>query len=216
MTSKLKTERTRLRRKPERGSHDPKDIHAILDAMPLCHIAYLDQFGKPAIIPTLQWREGNHVYWHASNGARSLKAMAGQQIALSVTLMDGFVMARSAMNHSMNYRSAILYGEAFNVEGAKKVEKLKNMIEAYFPGRWAGLRPITETELKQTAVLGMEIDEASTKCRASGVGDDEEDLNWPLWSGIIPISLQIGEPIDDENNQTGTEPGSDIKSTKIG
>ncbi len=212
----MKTERTRLRRAHERGHFDKETIYSILDAMPLCHLSFIDQFGTPAILPTMQWREGSHIYWHASSAARSLKAMKDQNVALAVTLMDGFVMGRSALHHSMNYRSVVIYGQAFEVPAQDKEAKLKNMIENYYPTRWDKLRPITEIELKQTKVFGMEINEASAKIRDAGVKDDEGDLDWPLWSGIVPISLDKGTPIEDEKNSTGTPIGEDIHSIKIG
>ena len=213
----MKTERTRLRRKPERGSHDKSKIYEILDAMPMCHIGFVDSFGTPAVMPTLGWREGNHYYWHASNGARSMKAMAGKPVAVTVSILDGFVLARAAMNHSANYRSVMLYGEAFAVSDPQaKAKRLEGMIESLYPGRWSQLRPITDIELKQTAVLGIEIDEGAAKVRAAGVGDDEEDLNFPCWSGVVPITLQVGTPIDDDKNLSGIPMGADVSQIKIG
>jgi nitroimidazol reductase NimA-like FMN-containing flavoprotein (pyridoxamine 5'-phosphate oxidase superfamily) len=214
---KMKTERTRLRRMPELGEYDKDAVYAILDAMPMCHIGYIDSFGTPAVMPTLQWREGNNVYWHASGGSRSLRAMKGKQICLTVTLLDGFVMARSAINHSVNYRSTMIYGEAFAVtDAALKAAHLKAMVEQLYPSRWDKLRPMTDIELKQTTVFGMEINEASAKIRGHGVGDDEADLDFPIWSGVVPVSFQIGTPIDDEHNKTGTTIGDDIRAITLG
>ncbi len=212
----MKTQRTRLRRAHERGHYDDETIHAILDAMPLCHLSFLDSFGTPAILPTMQWREGNHVYWHASSAARSLKAMEGQDIAMAITIMDGYVMARSALHHSINYRSVVIYGKAMKIPNVEKEAKLKGMFDALYPGRWEKLRPIWDIELKQTTVFGMEINEASAKIRAGGVGDDEADLDFPLWSGVVPITYTLGAPIDDEFNTTQTPLGDDIKAIKLG
>ncbi len=216
MTSNFKTERTRLRRAHERGHYDEKTVYSILDAMPVCNIAFTDSFGTPAIIPTIQWREGNHVYWHASSAARSLKAMKGAQIALSVTMLDGFVMARSAMHHSVNFRSVVIYGEAYQVDNNLKEEKLRNMIEALYPGRWDKLRPINAIELKQTTVFGMEINEASAKIRTGGVNDDEEDMNWPVWAGVVPVAMSIGDLEADPHLPASTPVGEDVTSIKIG
>ncbi len=213
----MKTERTRLRRKAERGFYDPEIVYPILDAMPLCHVSFIDAYGLPAVLPTIGWREGNHYYWHASNGARSLKAMSGKPVSVSVTIMDGYVLARSAMNHSMNFRSVVMYGEVFKVEGSEqKTERLKAMIEGLFPDRWAQLREINDVELKQTGIVGIEINEASAKVRNAGVGDDDVDLDFPCWSGVIPISYAVGKPIDDVKNQTGAQMNPNLDRIKIG
>ena len=213
----MKTERTRLRRMPDRGQYDQETVYAILDAMPMCHIGYVDTFGTPAVMPTLQWREGNNVYWHASSGARSLKAMKGKDICLTVTLLDGFVLARSAMHHSVNFRSTMIYGKAFAVTDPNlKTKHLAAMVNQLYPGRWDKLRPMSEIELKQTTVFGMEINEASAKIRTGGVSDDEEDLDFPTWSGVVPLSFHIGTPIDDEHNKTDAPMGDDIRAIKLG
>lgn len=212
----MKTERTRLRRKHERGSYDEAEVFAFLDSMPLAHIAFIDEFGLPACLPTLQWREGNHVYWHASSAARSLKAMAGQSVCLTVTALDGLVFGRSALNHSANYRSAMIYGEAYLVSNEDKERKLQAMFDVIYPGRWENLRPIQDVELKQTAVMGMEISEASLKLRNAGSNDHDIDGDWPIWTGVLPCKITFDEKQDDEHNQTGAPFDPNLLKTRLG
>ncbi|MCB1761387.1 MAG: pyridoxamine 5'-phosphate oxidase family protein, partial [Gammaproteobacteria bacterium] len=153
------TERTRLRRKRERGHFERTTIHAILDAMPICHIGYLLD-GAPVVMPTLQWREGERVYWHASSGGRGIRAQRGAQVCLTVSLLDGLVLARSGLHHSANYRSVMIFGEAVEtVDAEVKAAKLNGLVEALYPGRSRLLRPISAQELRQTAVLSLPIDE---------------------------------------------------------
>lgn len=212
----MKTERSRLRRKYERGHYDQDAIFAFLDAMPLAHIAFIDEFGLPACLPSLQWREGNHVYWHASSAARSFKAMAGQQVCLTVTALDGLVFGRSPLNHSANYRSAMIYGQAHIVPDAQKAEKLQTMFDVLYPGRWEQLRPMSAADLKQTAVMGLEITEASLKIRDAGPNDHDIDGQWPVWTGIIPCQMTLSEKDDDPHNLTGAEFDPRLKNTRLG
>ena len=160
------TDRTRVRRLPERGAYDRATIDAILDAMPVAHVGYSID-GQPFVTPTLQWREGDHVYWHGSAASRMLRVIDGAPVCLTVTLIDGMVLARSAFNHSMNYRSVMLLGKAHAVtDPAVKEARLRTFVESQFPGRWDMLRPVTAQELKGTTVLGMPIDECSAKIRS--------------------------------------------------
>jgi len=190
------TARTRLRRLHDRGHFDRETIYKILDAMSLCHVGYLVD-GKPAVTPTFQWREGDHVYWHGSSASRALRSSEETDVCLTVTLMDGFVLARSAFYHSANFRSVMIYGRATKIiDPEVKIQRLKNFVEALFPDRWDQLRPATTQEIKATTVLSMPIDEASAKIRTGPPGDDEdEDSAWPVWAGVIPSVLQFGEPV---------------------
>ncbi|MFM8680227.1 MAG: pyridoxamine 5'-phosphate oxidase family protein, partial [Alphaproteobacteria bacterium] len=139
-----RTERVRTRRMHQRGAYDRATIDAILDAQPLAHVGYLLD-GAPLVTPTLQWREGDHVYWHGSSASRMLERCDGAEVCVTVTLMDGMVMARSAYNHSVNYRSVMLLGRARIVdEREEKRARLRAMVEHMFPGRWDRLRPMTE------------------------------------------------------------------------
>jgi hypothetical protein len=170
-----------------RALYDVDTIHRILDAGVLGHIGFIFE-ATPVAIPTLYWREGNHVYWHGSRASRMLRAIEHREICLSVTHLDGIVLARSAFHHSANYRSAMLFGRAIPVEGDIEVERrLQEFMESLAPGRWSQLRPLTRRELRATRVLGMEIDECSAKIRTGSVGDPLADASWPVWAGIIPI-----------------------------
>ncbi len=201
----LKTGRTRLRRRHDRGSYDRESVYAILDAMPLCHVGYIAD-GAPAVTPTLQWREGDTVYWHGSSASRALRASAGADVCLTVTHFDGFVLARSAFHHSANYRSVMIYGKATPVEEKDhKAHALKAFVDGLFPGRWDELRPVTEQEIKATTVLSMPIDEASAKVRTGPPGDDEADYALPIWAGLVPVGMNVGDPIPDPKNLDGVK-----------
>jgi len=199
------TDRTRLRRASQRGAFDRETLYAILDAMPLCHIGYILN-GSTIVMPTLQWREGDHVYWHASSAARGFRAALTQEVCLTVSLFDGLVLARSAMHHSANFRAAMIFGRPQEVtDPDQKVEKLKSLIEHFYPGRWDQLRPMTEQEAKATSVLSLPIEEASAKIRTGGVQDDEDDYSLPIWAGVIPLSLQMQPAIPDPRNLPDVE-----------
>lgn len=188
------SDRTRLRRMSEKGSHDKAVIHAILDACPVAHVGYVVE-GAPVVTPTLQWREGERVYWHGSSASRMLRALAGAPVCLTVTLTDGLVLARSGFEHSIAFRSAMLFGKAEVVEDpAAKEAHLKAMMDQMFPGRWPQLRPMKAQELKATSILSMPIDEASAKIADPMPQDPPEDLSWPVWAGTIPLITSYGTP----------------------
>ena len=180
------SERTRIRREHHRGSHARADVHAVLDAAPLCHVGYVID-GAPYVTPTLHWRDGERVYWHGSAASRFLARVEGKPACLTCTMLDGYVLARSAFSHSVNYRSAMVFGTAHAVEDAEeKAAALRHFTESYFPGRWESLRPMRTQELKATSVLWMEIEEATAKVRSGPPGDgDEADV--PVWAGVIPV-----------------------------
>lgn len=186
--------RTRVRRLPERAHYDADTIAAIVDAAMLCTVAFqLD--GAVHAIPTIHWREGGHLYLHGAKASRMLKALTDGEACVTIALADGLVLARSAMHHSMNYRSVVVYGRFEAVtEPAHKLASLRAFIDGLYPGRWDTLRPITEKELNATSVLRIALDEASAKVRDWGVKDDEEDLAWPVWAGVIPLRTETGEP----------------------
>ncbi|ACK54660.1 MULTISPECIES: pyridoxamine 5'-phosphate oxidase family protein [Thauera] len=196
--------RTRVRRLPERAHYDADTIAAIVDAAMLCTVAFqLD--GAVHAIPTIHWREGGHLYLHGAKASRMLKALTEGEACVTIALADGLVLARSAMHHSMNYRSVVVYGRFEAVtEPAHKLASLRAFIDGLYPGRWDTLRPITEKELNATSVLRIALDEASAKVRDWGVKDDEEDLDWPVWAGVIPLRTLAGEPV--------TEPDSVARS----
>ena len=192
------TERVRLRRKRERGSYERETIEAILDEGLVAHLGIVED-GQPIVIPTLHARDGDVVYCHGSTASRTLRALAdGVPACLTVSLIDGLVLARSAMHHSANYRSVVVLGTARLVEDpAERMRGFETIVERIVPGRWPEVRPPTANELAATALLALPIDEASAKVRTGPPLDDEEDYALPMWAGVIPLSLQAGEPQPD-------------------
>ena len=209
-----KTDRSRVKREHERALYDRDVVNSILDASPLCHVAYVID-GKPYCTPTLQWREGDHVYWHGSSASRFLRQAEDTEVCLTVTHFDGLVLARSAFYHSVNYRSVMLFGKAERVPDDEKAAKLKNVTDAIFPGRWDSLRPISDQEVKATAVFRMKIDEGAAKVRAGDPEDEEEDYALPIWAGVIPLTLTEGEIIPDPRNLDGVELPEHLKGFRL-
>jgi nitroimidazol reductase NimA-like FMN-containing flavoprotein (pyridoxamine 5'-phosphate oxidase superfamily) len=185
--------RNRVKRVHERGSYDKAAVFAILDAALLCHVSYVID-GQPFCTPTLFWREGEVLYWHGSSASRMLKHLkAGAPACLTVSHLDGLVLARSGFHHSANYRSAMCFGTARFVEDAdEKLAALKGVVDRFYPGRTQTLRPIDPQEFKATMVITMTIEDASAKVRAKTVADDEADYATPLWAGVIPVAQMIG------------------------
>jgi nitroimidazol reductase NimA-like FMN-containing flavoprotein (pyridoxamine 5'-phosphate oxidase superfamily) len=185
-----KTERSRIRREHHLGSYARADVHAVLDASPFCHIGYVID-GAPYVTPTLHWRRGNRIYWHGSVGSRFLRQVEGTPVCVTCSLIDGYVLARSALNHAVNYRSTMLFGTAHVLESLEeKTEALRNFTDDIFPDRWDTLRPMTEKEVKATSVLWMEIEEATVKVR-SGPPSDADEADTPVWAGIIPMHTTL-------------------------
>ncbi len=207
----MPTERTTLRRLPERGRHDRDTIDGILDEALICHLALVDPDGRPFVIPTIHSRQGDHVYVHGSPASRTLRAASRIDCSIVVTLLDGLVLARSAFHHSMNYRSVVLYGRAEKVEDLdEKRVALDAIVEHVLRGRSTDARPPNEIELKGTLVLRLPIDEASAKVRTGGPLDDVEDMDFPVWAGVVPLRLVAGEPIADAGVQRPW-PGYDLR-----
>jgi uncharacterized protein len=191
------TERTRVRRLPKRANYDLDVIHAILDEAVVCHVGFVVE-GRPVVIPTIHWREDDTLYVHGSAASRMLRSLReGVDACVTVTLVDGLVLARSAFHHSMNYRSVVVFGSAREVTGEEKLRALDSLVEHVMPGRSAEVRPPNETELRQTVVLALPLDEASAKIRTGGPVDDEEDYALPVWAGVLPLRLTPGEPVPD-------------------
>lgn len=187
------TGRNRVRRMYKLGSYARADVHAVLDAAPICHVAYVIA-GQPYATPTVHWRDGDRVFWHGSSASRFLDEIDGQEICLTCSIIDGFVLARSVFNHSANYRSAMVFGRAEALRGeSDKAAALRLFSDRLFPGRWDQLRPITGAELKATTVLSLSIEEASVKAR-TGPPADHEDAGWPVWGGVLPLSAVFGVP----------------------
>ncbi len=200
------TERTRLRRKPVRGSHDREVIEAILDEALVSHLGVVEEAGFPVVTPTLHVRLGSSLYVHGSAASRTLRRAAASGACLTATLIDGLVLARAAMHHSANYRSAMVFGRTSVVEDAEeKLGALEALIEKLVPGRWADVRPPSEKELRVTSVLRIPLDEASAKIRTGPPVDDEDDHELPTWAGVVDLRLVAGEPKPDERLVPGIE-----------
>jgi nitroimidazol reductase NimA-like FMN-containing flavoprotein (pyridoxamine 5'-phosphate oxidase superfamily) len=199
----MKTPRTKLRRAPQRGSHDVETIHAILDEALIGHVAFVHD-GRPAVIPTLIARDGEHLLLHGSSASRALRALrAGAEACVEVTHIDGIVLARSAFHHSMNYRSAILYGTLEAVEDVEHA--LEIFTNKLIPGRWEHVRWPNRKELKATQVLSLPITEGSAKIRTGPPGEEEEDYELDAWAGVIPIAVTRGAPEPDPLLREGIE-----------
>ena len=210
------TERTRVKRLAKRAAYDAATVHAILDAQPFCTVGYVFK-GAPHVTPTMQWREGNHIYWHGSSASRMLEACEDAEVCVNVTLYDGMVMARSAFNHSVNYRSVMAFGRAYKISNAaEKVQKMKNFVDALYPGRWDILRPMNSQEFKATMILGLELNEVSAKVRTGGPGDDEEDFALPIWAGVLPMQVQTGAPIDCSRLPARLAPPEHVRKFRVG
>ena len=195
--------RTRVKRVHERAAYDRATIDAILDATPIAHVGYIFD-GAPFVTPTLHWREGDHVYWHGSAASRMIKAAHGVDVCLTVTLLDGLVLARSAFHHSANYRSVMLFGCATLITNPKdKEDSLKAFMDKLVPGRWDSLRPVYEKELKATSVLSLPISEVSAKVRTGPPKDDEADYALDIWAGTLPLQIVAQKPIDDPRLKPG-------------
>ena len=193
------TERTRVVREPHRGAYDRETIYKILDEGFVCHVGFATD-GQPFVIPTLYARVGDAIYFHGSAASRMLRGAAtGVAVCVTVTLTDGFVLARSVFNHSMNYRSVVALGRATLVDAAtEKLEALRAFTEKILPGRWEDARQPNEKELKATSILKVPLTEVSAKIRSGPVQDDEEDYALRVWAGIVPLHLQAEAPIRDE------------------
>jgi nitroimidazol reductase NimA-like FMN-containing flavoprotein (pyridoxamine 5'-phosphate oxidase superfamily) len=208
--------RVRVKRLHERGVYDRNVINSILDAAPLAHVGY-DFGGSPIVTPTLQWREGDHIYWHGSAASRMIEAVDGADVCVAATLIDGFVLGRSAFHHSVNYRSVMLFGRARRIDDpAEKKERLKAFTEILFPGRWETLRPMNAQELKATSVLSLPIDEASAKIRSGPPKDDEKDYALDIWAGVLPARMVVMPPEDDPRLKPGLTPPAHVSRFRLG
>ncbi len=191
------TDRTRLRRHPERGTYDRRQIHALLDEALVCHLSFVHE-GQPYGIPTMHARQADTLYIHGAAPGRMLQTLSsGGPVCVTVTLLDGLVLAKSAFNHSMNYRSVMVLGEAYLVtEIQEKLTAMSALVERMAPGRWAQCRQPTAQEIAATAVVRISLDEASAKIRSGPPTDNPADLDWPVWAGVVPISTVVGAPRD--------------------
>lgn len=200
------TSRTRLKRRRERAAYDEATVYAFLDAGFIAHVGYVID-GQPYVTPTAYWREGRRLYWHGSSASRMLRAQSsGLKVCLTVTHLDGLVMARSGFHHSINYRSVMAFGTARVVaNAAERARQLDRFIERLYPGRVALMRAATRQELKATTMVSMEIEEASAKSRSGPPKDDAADYASDVWAGVVPIALASLAPIADRLLKPGVK-----------
>jgi nitroimidazol reductase NimA-like FMN-containing flavoprotein (pyridoxamine 5'-phosphate oxidase superfamily) len=211
MDSFTPTGRSALKRLPKRGEYARGSVYQILDEGLICHVGFVVE-GQPFVIPTGYARAGDTLYIHGSQASRMLRALkVGIDVCVTVTLLDGMVMARSAFHHSMNYRSVVVFGRAVAVEDSEeKLEALRALTEHLAPGRWDETRQPTEGEMRATLVLALRLEEASAKVRMGPPVDDEEDYALPVWAGVVPLRVVAGEPIPDPRLPQGVEPPAHV------
>jgi uncharacterized protein len=209
----MPTARTRVVREAHRGVYDRETVYRILDEGFLCHVGFVAD-GQPFVIPTSYGRKDANLYIHGSAASRMLRQMKdGVPVCVTVTLLDGLVLARSVFNHSMNYRSVVILGKAVLVEDPEeKLAALSVLSEHILPGRWDDARQPNERELKQTSVLRLPIEEFSAKVRTGPPIDDAEDYSFPTWAGVVPLEMKAGAPINDPKLDPAREVPSYAKS----
>jgi hypothetical protein len=198
-------DRVRVRRKPARARYDRETVEAIVDATPIAHVGTVRD-GRPVVIPMLCRRDGDALLLHGSPAAGTFVHGRGQEVCVTLTVLDGLVLARSAFHHSLNYRSVVVVGRAELVrDEAERRRALDVLMEGLVPGRQATLRPTSDAEVKQTAVLRVPLATASAKVRSGAPIDDEADVSLPIWAGVLPVSTTIGEPQPDPHLAPGVE-----------
>lgn len=205
------TERTRVRRHPERGAYDRETLYSILDEGLICHLAYAEE-GSPRAIPTIHARIGDTLYLHGSAASRTMRSVKdGLEVCVVVTLLDGLVLARSAFSHSMNYRSAVVYGRAREVtEREEQLRAARALADHVVPGRSEHIRAPTDDELRQTTLLALPLEEASSKTRTGPPKDDPADLELPIWAGVLPLRIVVDPPVDDPALRSGIDPPANV------
>jgi uncharacterized protein len=192
----MPTKHTTVKRHPERGAYDRATIDSILDEALICHLGFVAD-GRPFVIPMIHARDGDTLYVHGSPGSRMLRAAKdGVDICVTVTIVDGLVLARSVYNHSMNYRSAVVLGRAHELTDAdEKLRAMHRVVEHVVCGRWDDARQPNEGEIKGTTILALPLDEASAKVRSGPPTDDDDDLDLPIWAGVIPLTTEPSPPV---------------------
>ena len=194
---KAKSKRTTVKRSPKKAKYDEEVIYKILDGEFLCHVSFIHN-DHPVCIPTLYGRKGNLLYLHGATSSRLMKSIEGQEVCISITIVDGLVLARSAFHHSMNYRSVVVFGTPRKVQEADKNLALKVISDNMLPGRWEDSRLPNEKELKATVVLSMTLEESSAKIRSGGPIDDSKDYELDIWAGEIPVYRKYLPAVSDE------------------
>ncbi len=191
------SERTRVKRLPERGAYERDALDAVLDEALFCHVGFVDDH-HPFVIPTIHARVDDTIYFHGSPASRLLRLMKrGIDVCVTATILDGIVAARSVFHHSLNYRSAVVLGTARPVDGAERLRAMEAITEHVLPGRWSEARLPSDAEERGTLIAAVPIEEYSVKTRSGPPGDDEEDYALPIWAGVVPLTLTPGEPEPD-------------------
>ena len=195
----------RIRRVAHRAGYDRETVNEIVDAALIAHVGTVRD-GKPLVIPMLAVRDGDWLLLHGAHASGTVRRGQGQQVCVEMTLLDGLVLARSAFHHSLNYRSVVILGEAEVIrDEEERARALEAFMERLLPGRGAQLRPTTQAEVRQTAVLRISLERASTKIRSGPPGDEEGDYDWPVWAGVLPVTTHIGEPEADPRLKAGVD-----------
>ena len=204
MTTRPENDRSQVKRLPQRAVYDWAAIDEIVDTAVICHVGFIDD-GQPFVIPTIHVRLGDKIFLHGSPASRMLRTLGrGADACITVTHVDGLVLARSAFHHSMNYRSAVLFGKGATVDDEEqKLAVLRSLSERLVRGRWADVRPPSEEELRKTLVVSIAIDEASAKVRTGPPLDDEEDYAISVWAGVLPLRLTAAAPVADPRLAAG-------------
>ena len=209
------TARNKVKRVPQRGAYDKETLYKVLDAGFICNAGFVVD-NQPFVIPTIYGREGNKIYFHGATTSRMLVNLKkGVPVCISVTHLDGLVLARSAFHHSMNYRSAVIFGNAKEVTDDRKEHALKVVSENIMGGRWDEVRGPNTKELKATSVLEIEIDQASTKIRTGPPKDEPEDYDLDIWAGVVPIKMTVESPVNDDQLKQGLHPSENITAYSI-
>lgn len=205
------TERSRAHRRPQRASYDEAAVFGVLDAGVMAHVGYVIE-GQPYVTPTAYWREGRKLYWHGAAASRMLATVAqGAPVCVTVSFLDGFIVGRSGIIHSLNYRSVMAFGRARLVpEPADKRAAMEAFIDRLYAGRSAKLRSMSDEELTRIALVEMEIEEASAKIKDTGVTDLPADANWKAWCGVFPVETRIGAPRPEPGMGVGGDPTPDL------
>jgi len=201
------TDRTTLKRIPQRGHFDRDTINAIIDEALICHVGIVDAEGHPIVIPTFHGRDGNDLLIHGGAASRLLRTAKDSNVSVTITLLDSLVMARSAFHHSANYRSVVIFGVPEQItDDAEADAGLNVLVEALIPGRMSEVRPNTTKEIRATSILRLPINEASAKIRNGPPVDDEEDMDAPVWAGLLPVETHFGTPITADDMRSDLPP----------
>ena len=213
MSESLEGGRTRLRREPHRGNHERRVIYELLDSASICHLGFTDEDGHPIVVPTIHARIDDQLYVHGSVASRMLKQLAkGASVCCTITHVDGVVLARSTFWSSMNYRSVMVFGQSRLVTDENEIERALNaIIEHVAPGRVSEVRPPTSSELRQTKIIAISIDEASAKVRTGDPNDDPNDLESDVWAGVLPLTTTFGDPLPAANLNGSIEIPESVK-----